>query len=1314
MRVPSGATFVAKLHPIESRAVSELGDPAWLSEHRVPSQANLALEIKPVGRQLAEDVRRRVSLAGSDKWACLVLDCDVSGKSSALRLYCSPDKEAALRNLVSGEVEKRKREMLSDTRTELLSAGAFVATVSSGLVIEDLSVAAVLDVEFPEATCANALEFAEWWEKELGLGPSTLRKSRRSPKGWVATMRDAAAVARARDAYARWLEAKSLATSVESHQTFVWGRSLKVSFRKNRSESELRSLPGCTEARCLLTSVCVGDLPDFVECSHVSAVVKAVCAGCFVSVWPQPKTPGTRFAEVRAPNLAAAGKIADALRSSFGSHSVTVATKSSCGKQVNPRVDIRTRFGLTFQTCRQADEVYRRMSGDQTTRIMYDRITVNHSNLFDLGDLCRGVQERLPGIKAEFETRGKNIAFITVSDAPPSSVAQAARLLKQATQPVSLTFDLDRSPVQYYFFKELCDHGDLSSMAAQHKLEVEMDTGSRGDGEGPLRQKVHVEVYGPGKEQGALMASLNGTTFANFCSRFHELRLSPIDAAVLQSGKAGWVVVARVSEAWKGRCLVEVAQRRSSVMLKSETGPKDLAECLEQLKKELSELCNVSELDTPRCAQCDDEADMSLSLCGHWICAKCVRQRAADDQLPIVCAEQGCSHRLTVRDLSNLLGKNGMADACQNAAARYVREHPSCQVGMCPSGCGGLLSTAGPHTYELCPLCGKSGCPVCGAIEQEVHTGLTCSEFSEWKEDHVPCTESDTLGKPCPGLLSKKAGCQKCPVCKVSVCPLCHARREDDHLGRSCPDFQAWKEDQGQCPHKGCVNNRLSKRAGDQMCPFCCMRVCPCCGTVNDDLHKGRPCADYRRLSAANMMVCLQSCGGVVPRTAGYTKCTTCGAEFCTVCKTRNAPIHRGRDCEAAQRLLAEGKEPCPKSCGGVIAGKGFSKCDRCGHAVCRSCGAEGDERHEGRTCDDFLWYKEFGADVETLLRDAEVWARANWSIDMLPIDAVFPNPGLATNCPAFARFVEGYRSCNVTGIRGCLPPNGVFMWHGSSEEGIFSIAHEGWDTARRAGQAYGRGEYFGTTSSMSNGYCRGGHFMIVALTLRKGITCSSPYVVDNPVGPNAPLYSLPVLVIQFGSPSGPGPRFRAYQSTTAAAAGAADPQTLASVSENCDWKLPWRWLWRDDDGRVPYREAESRFIERMYCSWKEGRAGASQQLPDEICRRRDDRFDHYGVDFSEMKQINRRTGYKREVCRECIACGEHVWEWQNAHGAWEAYDSILQNTIIAAFNSYVAGQGSSTVTLQPPGRSETYVLDFITGFQTNNVSNTRRPIRRK
>lgn len=52
--------------------------------------------------------------------------------------------------------------------------------------------------------------------------------------------------------------------------------------------------------------------------------------------------------------------------------------------------------------------------------------------------------------------------------------------------------------------------------------------------------------------------------------------------------------------------------------------------------------------------------------------------------------------------------------------------------------------------------------------------------------------------------------------------------------------------------------------------------------------------------------------------------------------------------------------------------------------------------------------------------------------------------------------------------------------FHGSAPCNILSIAENGFDAGRRAGQAFGAGEYFAKDPCVSVGYCRGGSYMLV------------------------------------------------------------------------------------------------------------------------------------------------------------------------------------------------------------------------------------------
>jgi len=58
--------------------------------------------------------------------------------------------------------------------------------------------------------------------------------------------------------------------------------------------------------------------------------------------------------------------------------------------------------------------------------------------------------------------------------------------------------------------------------------------------------------------------------------------------------------------------------------------------------------------------------------------------------------------------------------------------------------------------------------------------------------------------------------------------------------------------------------------------------------------------------------------------------------------------------------------------------------------------------------------------------------------------------------------------------------PTELRGFHGSSPCNILAIAENGFDAGRRAGQAFGAGEYFAKNPSVSVGYCRGGSYMLV------------------------------------------------------------------------------------------------------------------------------------------------------------------------------------------------------------------------------------------
>jgi len=152
----------------------------------------------------------------------------------------------------------------------------------------------------------------------------------------------------------------------------------------------------------------------------------------------------------------------------------------------------------------------------------------------------------------------------------------------------------------------------------------------------------------------------------------------------------------------------------------------------------------------------------------------------------------------------------------------------------------------------------------------------------------------------------------------------------------------------------------------------------------------------------------------------------------------------------------------------------------------------------------------------------ARQWVTANWQANLGAITHVEVNPGLAAGCPAMIKFLTGHNN-----VPAAVQASGFFAWHGTSEAAIPLICNAGFDPHRRAGQAYGPGEYFGATSQVSSGYTKGSNRMLVVRLLNvPGVTtihANSIIVVNNPIDFQT-AFALPLLVITYGKPHTPIP----------------------------------------------------------------------------------------------------------------------------------------------------------------------------------------------
>jgi FtsZ-interacting cell division protein YlmF len=403
----------------------------------------------------------------------------------------------------------------------------------------------------------------------------------------------------------------------------------------------------------------------------------------------------------------------------------------------------------------------------------------------------------------------------------------------------------------------------------------------------------------------------------------------------------------------------------------------------------------------------------------------------------------------------------------------------------------------------------------------------------------------------------------------------------------------------------------------------------------------------------------------------------------------------------------------CPNNeCDGLIKfNQGYQTCLTCGQGVCPKCQIIDDELHAGLTCAQLVEEKKRREFLPQLFKEARKFVEDNWPMDtqLQPIGRIDENPYLIKQYKSLKRF---YKGINI--LSHPFPPDlakGFFAYHGCPFQAITSICQNGFDPKRRSGQAYGRGEYFGVTASISHGYSQKGGSqqgfsqMIIAYLLRCTQNTTKEnfcYVVDNPVDWEY-AFNLPVLIVTYGqtSKSQPSPF----------------PNTIADYvdDESSPWKAPFRWYWRQDNGQFePYTDATNEIFEKSYELWKL-HGGPSTVVTPPLTRYIDDTPQTYRIDYQNNRQINIKTNYQRIIDRRPIdkPPDNQNWFYQDEHGNWNRYESLVQNSIEKAFQLYRSGQGPSTTDIHFSGRPEIYQIDFVAGKQKNKTTNAIKSIQR-
>eukprot|EP00761_Pharyngomonas_kirbyi_P013437 gb/GECH01013466.1/.p1 GENE.gb/GECH01013466.1/~~gb/GECH01013466.1/.p1 ORF type:complete len:416 (+),score=97.76 gb/GECH01013466.1/:1-1248(+) len=167
-------------------------------------------------------------------------------------------------------------------------------------------------------------------------------------------------------------------------------------------------------------------------------------------------------------------------------------------------------------------------------------------------------------------------------------------------------------------------------------------------------------------------------------------------------------------------------------------------------------------------------------------------------------------------------------------------------------------------------------------------------------------------------------------------------------------------------------------------------------------------------------------------------------------------------------------------------------------------------------------------------------------------------------------------------------------------------------------------------------------------------------------------------------------------------------------ISNQKEKHSSYGWQWCQDGGEFEfYPDAISRKIEEHYSKYQSQKENSIVSI--ETTRYNDYSSQSYEIDFENLIQKNRKTGFVRKIRRRRYNIPQpHHVEWQcELESGWRPYESLAQNTIEDAFQRYLKKGDSRLTGLQFPGRPECYSIDFKENQQINQVFGTKRRVRR-
>ena len=182
---------------------------------------------------------------------------------------------------------------------------------------------------------------------------------------------------------------------------------------------------------------------------------------------------------------------------------------------------------------------------------------------------------------------------------------------------------------------------------------------------------------------------------------------------------------------------------------------------------------------------CDYELEESIRLpeCHHCFCRDCLKTYLSHlkdhHEFPIKCLADSCPCLVPLELIRENTTTQQFSDLCRAAFNAYVNRHgQDCQ--FCPSPDCPQIYSVGTGKVK-CDVCSANICSDCRVL---YHEGLTCQEFSDFKDDPDEAAffawrrQNDVRKCPkvgCGAPIEKNGGCNHitCRKCDSHICWVC-------------------------------------------------------------------------------------------------------------------------------------------------------------------------------------------------------------------------------------------------------------------------------------------------------------------------------------------------------------------------------------------------------------------------------------------------------------------------------------------------------------------------------------------------------------